>query len=215
MIKISAILKTILEEDEEALIAYQRNILNLSAYARQIKNQVSALAKKPVNVKSIIVGLSRLKLDRPLVIKKPKPIRLANISIHPDIEELAYEKTKDNIKLFRDVYKNLSTKKQDYLTATQGVNEITIIGGINEIASFKKAFNRSTLLFHKKNLVSITVKLPKTAIITPNTIFLITKKLAIKKINLVEIVSTFSELTFIIDKKDTQLAVEQLSKGLN
>jgi aspartokinase len=173
------------------------------------------LAKKPINVKSIIVGLSRLKLKISQPVKVIKPIAIVNLSIHAEIEELTYEKTKDNIKLFRDVYKNLSTKKQNYLTATQGINEITIIGGNPEISSFTKILNRSTLLSHKKGLVSITVKLPKAAISTPNTIYLITKKLAIKKINLIEIVSTFSELTFIIDKKDAQLAVEQLSKGLN
>lgn len=204
-----------MEEDEEALLAYQRGVLNLSAYGRQIKDQVSTLAKKPINIKSIIVGLSRLKLKISQPAKASKPIAIVNLSIHAEIEELTYEKTKDNIKLFRDVYKNLSTKKQNYLTATQGINEITIIGGTSEINSFTRALNKSTLLSHKKGLVSITVKLPKNAITTPNTIYLITKKLAIKKINLIEIVSTLSELTFIIDKKDAQLAVEQLSKGLN
>jgi hypothetical protein len=40
------------------------------------------------------------------------------------------------------------------------------------------------------------------------------RRLAYKNVNLVEIVSTATELTFIIDKRDLATALEQLQKDI-
>lgn len=215
MIKISKTLEKIIENDHDAYVACQRGILNLSAYARTIKNEVEKLTKKSVNLKSIVVGLSRIQKE----IKKTDPqesaFKVINLSIQTDLEELTYEKTTENIKLFREVYTTLTSEGHKYLTATQGLNEITIIGETLNMSGFKTAFNKIKPLFNKNGLAGITVKFPANLINVPNAIFHLIKKLAIKKINIIEVVSTFSELTFIIDQADTETAVTQLTKELN
>lgn len=40
------------------------------------------------------------------------------------------------------------------------------------------------------------------------------RRMALKNINLIEVVSTATELTFIIDKKDLQIGLEQLQKSI-
>ena len=215
MLKISHIIKEIAKEDDDAITSLTRGLLNLSAYARLIKKEVEKMAKKPANLKSIVVGLSRLKKELGKNSQPPREINILNLSIHNNLEELTYEKTEDNIKIFREIYQSLFSQGHNYLTATQGINEITIIGESQTIKAFKIAFKKIQPLFYQSNLVGLTIKMPEQAISSPNAIFLLTKKLAVKKINIIEIVSTYSELTFIINKTDAAEAINQFSKGLN
>ncbi|MDP2586682.1 MAG: hypothetical protein Q8P32_02830, partial [Candidatus Komeilibacteria bacterium] len=57
-----------------------------------------------------------------------------------------------------------------------------------------------------------TVKFPEEFINLPNMLFAIEKRLAVKKINIIELVSTYTELTFVIDKKDVLPAIAQLER---
>jgi hypothetical protein len=55
MIKITDIVRQQVEEDIEATNALARGILNLSEYARTIKEKVTDLSKKDVSHQSIVV----------------------------------------------------------------------------------------------------------------------------------------------------------------
>jgi len=211
MLKISAKLQELLEADEEAYLACQRGILNLSAYARIIKKDLEQATKKSINLKSIIVGLSRLKRGlKPLKIENNLAKWNLNISLHSNLAELTYEKTAGNLKILRDYYKHINLGRETYLAATQGLNEITIIGDQDALAALRKNFQSSRLVYAKENLTGITVKFPKEFINMPNMLYALYKRLAIKKINIIEIISTFTEITFIVEKKDALAAIGQL-----
>ncbi|MDP2586190.1 MAG: hypothetical protein Q8P32_00235, partial [Candidatus Komeilibacteria bacterium] len=201
MLKISDIIKEILENDEEAYFACQRGILNFSAYAREIKTDLEHRAKKSVNLKSVIVGLSRLGKD----LKAPPSSLLAetdlSLSLHSSLAEVTYEKTNQNQKILNEVYQTAAQGHENYLVATQGLSEITIIGSQKAVAELKQNHKNAKPIFYKENLAGITVKFPEEFINLPNMLFAIEKRLAVKKINIIELVSTYTELTFVIDKK--------------
>lgn len=214
MLKIPDILKEIIENDEEAYLAFQRNILNFSAYAREIKNTLENRAKKPVKLKSIIVALSRLK--KGLAVINPLPNlseAKLNISLHSNLSELTYEKTTDNLAGFKDFYNSMAGNHVSYLAATLGLSEITIIGDAETMNNLKNKFTAGQPMFVKENLAGVTVRFAKKFIDTPNLLYALTKKLAIKKINIIEIISTFTEITFIVEKQDALIAIAQLEKG--
>ena len=212
MIKISDIIKEILENDEEAYFACQRGILNFSAYAREIKTDLENRAKKSVNLKSVIVGLSRLGKD----LKTPTGSLLSetdlSISLHSNLAEATFEKTKKNQKILNEIYQKIAEGHENYLAATQGLNEITIIGSQRAVVQLKQNYKNIKPLFYQENLAGITVKFPEEFINLPNILFALEKKLAVKKINIIELVSTYTELTFIIDKKDVLPAIAQLER---
>ena len=214
MINISQAIREIIDTDEEVLIALERDILNISSYARQIKDQVEDLAKKPVKTKSIIVALSRYKNKLSASKSFQEPIQILNLSIHSNLEGLTYERTEKNVKKVRDFFQKLPKSQSAYSTFTQGISEITTIGDEITISSLKKAFKNAKPLYQKDNLTGITVKFPKVLINTPNVLFRLSKRLAVKINNIIEIVSTFTEITFIVDKDDSEIAVKQLSKNI-
>jgi len=211
MLRISEKLKEILESDQEAYIACQRGLLNLSAYAREIKKDLERQVKKTVNLKSVIVALSRLKRR---LGKIPSLGKISEqhfqLSLHSNLAELTYEKTAANLAVLKEVYQQLASNQQTYLTATQGLGEITIIGETQALAILQNHLKASRPLFKKNDLAGITVKFPASLIDTPNLIFFLLKKLAIKKINIIELISTFTEITFIVERKDALEAIKQL-----
>ncbi len=60
------------------------------------------------------------------------------------------------------------------------------------------------------NLSSITIRTPKEWVYTPGGDYAILKRLAWENINIVEILSTYTELTIIFDNKDVDKAFSVL-----
>jgi hypothetical protein len=101
-----------------------------------------------------------------------------------------------------------------YITVTQGINEITIIAESSVIDVFRDRLKEYKSIYDISNIVGISVKFDLKYMEIPNLFYLLIRKLALRNINIIEIVSTATELTFIINKKDMGIALEQLQRGL-
>ncbi|MBD3238635.1 MAG: hypothetical protein GF332_03290 [Candidatus Moranbacteria bacterium] len=214
MIKISQAIEQIFNEDEQAYAALQRGVLNLSAYARKIKKQVEELTFKEVDEKTIVVSLSRYNKQIKKQESKQDRIEILNISIHSNLMELTYEKTQTNVDKIKRILNSFSGKQKGYLTYTQGISEITIVAEARIIILIKKQFKARRAVFEKKGLTAITLRFPEKYIHIPNLLYRLSQRLAYKKINIIELISTFSEVTYIVEKQDTEIAVSQLSKEI-
>lgn len=214
MIKISQIVNSIIEQDEVALIALGQGWLNLSAYARAIKPQVEEALLKPVQESSIVTALSRL-MDKTL----QEPARNAkgvtqSLAVHANLEGVTYERSAMVSATIQEVYHKLTVNNKTFLTLTQGINEVTIIAEASVAQRFRDALQGAQKIYDKSNLVGITVKFALGNLEIPNLIFALTRRLAFKKINIIEVVSTATELTFFVERKDLALALEQLQKEI-
>lgn len=213
MINITDVVREILELDDTARTAMQRGLINYSSYARAIKSKVEDLCYKEVDEKSIVVSLSRISKEFSPK-EQPQNIKLLNLSVHSDLEEISYTRTKESISKIKELYKLIPDDLETFFTTTQSISEITVIGAKDIIDEVKKLFKELEPTYNSTKLSGVTVKFPLKYLDVPNVIFEISKSIARKKINIIEQVSTTTELTFIINKKDTELAVSQLSKLL-
>jgi len=73
-------------------------------------------------------------------------------------------------------------------------------------------FLGSTVKKKIRNLASLTINIPEESVETMGFFYLVTRTLNWENINIIDIVSTFTEMTFIIKEKDTSRAFEVLSK---
>jgi aspartokinase len=210
MISISQALQEILDKDYEVVVALRRNILNFSSYAREIKKDVEKLCMKEINTRSLIVALSRYQKKLKGILKNNSPIEIINLSVHTNLEELVYENTRENKKKIWQSYEKLSLDNKSYLVFTNGISEITIIGDQSLVSKFEKKLNIKPF-FYKKDLIGITVKFTKENINIPNILFRLSRRLAVKNINIIEYISTFTEITFIVERKNADLAIRQLT----
>lgn len=211
--KISTAVEKIIQEDHLAQEALKKDILNLSSYARSIKPQIEDITKKPVQNKSIVVALSRIAKKLPPLPQEP-PLRLFSITIHGDLGTVTCSRTEKNIKQIQRIYKKLPEKLQTYFSITTGTNEITLIAERHLLKIMAQSLQDKVESFLEPGLRGLTVKFPIEYLNRPNVLFALTKKLAVKNINLIEVVSTASEFTFLIKTEDIDTAVKQLNAFL-
>ncbi|MBU1110244.1 hypothetical protein KKB83_01350 [Patescibacteria group bacterium] len=213
MIKISKIVEEILNNDDLVLALAQRGLLNTSSYAREIQTEVEESSFKEVKLGSIIVAINRY-LERLPRQKSAAKKGIQRLSVHTNLEGITFERTEEVSSEIRKIYNKTKINNNTYLTLTQGINEITIVAESNVANTFRKTLQTVRKIYDKKNLVGISVKFDIKHLEIPNLIFVLARRLALKNINIIEIVSTATELTFIIDKKDLQITIGQLQKNL-
>ncbi|MBD3365993.1 hypothetical protein GF360_01475 [candidate division WWE3 bacterium] len=213
MIKISEIVEEIIKRDDLVIALASRGLLNASAYAREIRPEIEETLMKEVKVGSIVVAVNRY-IDTIPPYKVPTENIIQSLAVHSNLEGISYERTEETSRRIRDIYKETNVDNKTYVTVTQGINEITIVAESSVLAEFKEALKDKKTIYYKEDLVGITVKFDLSCLKIPNVMYGLMRRMALKNINLIEVVSTATELTFIIDKKDLQLGLNQLQKSI-
>lgn len=212
MLKISNAVKTVLYSSDIALLALDNGWLNLSAYAESIKRQVESLTKKPVKTGSIVVALSRLKPNIPKnIIALPKII-IEELTVKADLVEVVYDKTDKTLENLAKVYKSNIFKTTDYLTVTQGIGEVAIMLQRRDLPKIRKIYIHRNPKHLTEDLVSLTIRVSPEYIYTLNTFYALTKKFTLKQLNIVNIISTYTEMAFIVESKNLEAAFLTLNE---
>lgn len=212
MIKISDVVRDLTQSSEIALTALSEGYLNLSAYAKLIQPEVERRTRKPVSMGSIVVALSRfagsLKREEPLL----PDVVLESLSVKSGLVEITFDKTKENRDRLQDLIQDKNFVAADFFTLTHGVGELSIV--------VPDALRDSVLAIYKRerpklilgNLASLTVRFDEKYLEIPNTIYALLRHLALKRIDVVEIVSTFTELTFLLKQEDLNESFVTINK---
>lgn len=213
MITISQAVETILRHDDLALAAAHSGWLNLSSYARSIRPQLEHTLMKDVQEGSIVTALSRITAELPQRHAMNAAI-IQSFAVHSNLEGMTYERSENISAQIRETYHQVGATNKSFLTVTQGINEITVIAEASVARLFREKLHDPHTVYDKKDLVGITVKFAPKNLEIPNLIFQLTRRLAYRDINIIEIVSTATELTYVIAKQDVTAALEQLQKDI-
>jgi hypothetical protein len=214
MLKISDTIEQLLAKDIEIQHVLKLDCLNLSAYAKRIQPEVEQMVKKDVRIGSIVIALARIRKQLSTSKALYPPPTAMELSVRSGLVEVVYERTTDNVTRFNSAQKQLQTTTDDFLIATQGIAEITLIANLEKLPALKKEFNGIKPKFELGPLSALTVRSTSKDIFTPNVFFSILKPFAIEQINIIEIVSTFTEITLIFEQKDVQKGFRILEKFL-
>jgi hypothetical protein len=211
MIKIQPIVREIVLKELEASIALSNGYMNMSSYAHRIRPRVEALTKKQVTITSLVVSLSRikkeLKKERPLIWNVP----IKNIATKLPLSEIIYENTVNLIEQLESLHKNISVSQEDFFTTTIGTAEVDIICSSNLENKILKHFKMKTKIINH-NLAAIGVSYGPEVFGMPNVFFSLLSVTARAHINIEELVSTPTELIFIIAEKDFSQTVALFSE---
>lgn len=212
MIKVSDIVRDILYASEVALSAFNEGFLNYTAYAKTIRKETESRAKKPVRIGSIVVALSRMKKSAGRRSMLLPDVEIEDLSVKSGLVEATFERTAGNLARLRELWRDPRINAGDFFMVTQGAGEITIVAletALPHILAVARPAKPKAVV---KNLVGLTARFDEKYIAIPNAIFTFVRRLALKHINIVEIVSTYTELTFILDQKDLQEAFLALNE---
>ena len=201
MIKIQPIVREIVLKELEAYFALTNGYMNMSSYAYRIRPEVELLTKKKISIASLVVSLSRLRKEfkkgKPLIIDVP----ITNITTKLPLSEISYENTRSVIEKLESFHKNISVSQEDFFTTTRGTKEINIICSAHLENKILKHFKIKPKWVNH-NFAAIGISYGPEVFGMPNIFFSLLSVTARARINIEELVSTPTELIFIVAEKD-------------
>lgn len=209
MLKVTDIVLDLLKTDELALEASRAGLLNLSAYAQKIHTQVENATKKPVQKGTIVVALSRIVKHLPNTPLLNPNIALTNLDIKSSLSVLTYKKSIDMQRKI-SVLNPFLLSMNDLFSMTEGPEKITIICSDKSKDEIKRNLGLEPKV-EFNDLAAVTVSLTEEDVTKPNVVFTLLSTLATKRIQIIELVSTYTEISLIVKKED----MEAVFKALN
>ena len=128
---------------------------------------------------------------------------------------LVYFSVKRSPELFRkleNLYKHFDYELGDTFNVIHGNYEVSIITDDKHEKKVAAALLGEEITTKEKNLVSISMSLEREFVYTPGIIFAVTRKLYWDNINIFELVTAATELTFIFQQKDAMRAYASIQE---
>lgn len=194
--------------------ALTEGIINYSALARKIRPEVERRLLKDVQTGAILMALRRLS-------NKFKPTNTLKKIIHSNndlivrsnLVEFVMANTDFTINMHKKLIKLAEQEEQYFLTITEGVFETTIIAGNDLFDQIKAILPSEKIISQLTHLSSITIHLPTSNIYSPGLYYFFLKALAWEGINIIEVVSSYTEFTIVLENKDVDRAFSVLKKS--
>ncbi len=213
MVTIAHLVEKIIEQKPFLQEALSRGIVNNAALAEELRPQIEKELKKKVKFSAVNMAIRRLseKLEKTFV-TKAKFDKNSDITVRSDLVEITLYKTEDIQRHITKLYKIIDYKKGDFLTITQGLHEIMIITNERFEKKITELFPKKSIKIVIKNLSSLTINVPIESIETIGLFYIVTRALNWENINIIDIVSTTTEMTFIVREEDASRSFNVLKK---
>lgn len=213
MITIAEIVKQTVQNKPFIEEALHSDILNLSAFARLLKPDIEKQLDKNVEVGAIIMALKRFKS---FSFKKNHSRLIFNqlpeLILRSQLVEITYENSDGLIEKVEELFHPASNTKNFFCTITQGVFETAIITNMSFYPQLQKMFKKETVIAWLENLTAITIRLPKENVQTPGVYYRILKSLAWENINVIDVVSTHTEFTILLQEGEVEKGFSAIKK---
>lgn len=209
MMRMTDALREIVASNSLLQMGIRHRLFNLTQLAAFIHRQVEARVKKQVQLSAIVMGLSRLQRSvSKRVTRLRSDFRIFNVAIHSDLLAVTYSKTKEVHKGTGDVYNRIQ-KKGEYITLTEGGNEITLIVEKKNAALVAELIPAAPLQ-KSQRIASVGVQFDKRYTEVPGFLYTVLQQLYFQNINIIELASTATELILYVDQDDVRLAFDTL-----
>ncbi len=192
-------------------MALTEGYMNMSGYAYRIRSRIEKLTMKKVTITSIVISLSRLRKEfrkeRPLI----QDVPITNITTKLPLTEIVYENNSATIAKLESFHRNIAIARKDFFTTTVSTTEMNVICSSAINMRVQKHFGMKPKLV-LQNLASVGVSFDPNRLNIPNTFFSLISIIARARINITEIISTYTELIFIVAEKDFSRTVSLFSE---
>lgn len=213
MVTVAHLVEKMIEQKPFLQETLARGIVNNAALAEELRPEIEKELKKKVKFSAVNMAIRRLaeKLEKTFV-TKAKFDKSSDITIKSNLMEITFFKIEDIQKYIPKLYKIVDLKGGDFLTITQGLHEIMIITNEKHEKKIMSIFPKQSVKKKIKGLSSLTINIPIEAVETLGLFYLATRALNWENINIIDIVSTLMEMTFIIKEDDTSRAFTTLKR---
>lgn len=215
MITVPEIVSEIIKKSPFLEEGLSRGLINLSSLAREIQPQIQNKLMKDIKVGAIMMALKRLSRKiKPTSNQKLTNVlkNITDVAIRSNISEFAFENSPTLIEKQRELLNLISTGRNTFFTTSSGVYETSLFVSHNMEEETKNIFKDEKFRYEIKDLSAITLILPEEAVFVPGVYYSVLKALAWEGISFVEVVSSYTELTIILQNSNVDRAFSILKK---
>lgn len=212
MISTAQVVDELIKQTPSLETALTSDIVNYSSLARMLKPKVEEKLFKDIKEGAVIMALKRitkrLKKDLPNNLDLSK--YLGNITLRSNLVDYTFVNSPTIVSAQTILLEKYATRKDIFLTISHGVSQITVIASESCEKDIKKMFKREVISASLKDLSSLTIGIHPDATKMIGIYYSILKLLVWEKISFVELISTFTELTVVMEIKYIEKAFSTL-----
>ena len=214
MVTISHIVKKIVHEQPFVEEGLENGIISIQNLSEQMQPKIEQELNKKIKLPAVVMALRRYAEE---ITGHREKSRLfdytGELLVKTNIADFTFVKTHTLLAKLRTIHNLVDFERGDTLNIILGNNEVSIIINEKHMQDLAKFLGGEKIINREKDLVSLTIVFTKGDFThTPGIIFNAVRKLAWNSINIYEIVSTMTELTFILHKKDSMKAYDVLQE---
>ena len=214
MVTVSHIAKKIVNGQPFVEEALAEGIISIASLAEQMQPKIEKELNKKIKLPAVVMALRRYSEEISSHREKIKKFDYAGeIIIKTNICDFTVVKSPALLEKLKTIYSIVNFERGDTLNVILGNNEVSIIINEKYMEKLAKFLSGEKIFNKEQGLVALTIVFTSDDFLhTPGIIFNAVRKLAWDNINIYEIVSTMTELTFILNKKDSMKAYDVLQE---
>ena len=193
-----------------------KGILSYSNYATSIKDDVEESYGKAVKHSAIVMAIRRYGDELRAKEENSKKNDVDyEIIMKTKIYDLNIVRNDKFLAKLAKLYNEVSTEKGDFLNVSLGSHEISVAISEKYKLLVEDLAKDEEILHKMDDLVALSLVFSGDFLQTPGIVYEAVRKLAWEKINVIEILSTKNELTFVIKREDSMKAFDELQSFLS
>src|SRR3989338_3467384 len=214
MATVSHIVKKIVNGQPFVEEALGRGIISFGNLAEQMLPKIEKELGKKIRHAAVVMALRRHADEISEHSKKTKQFDLAGeMLMKTNICDFTIVKTPSLLAKLKQIQTLVNFERGDTLNVILGNNEVSVVINERHIQKLSQFLSGEKILNKEQGLVALTIIFTRDDFLhTPGIIFNVIRKLAWENINIYEIVSTMTELAFILSKKDSMKAYDVLQE---
>ncbi len=212
MVTVSNVVQKLVDERVYIQESMSKNIISFAGLAKQMKPEVEEELGKQIKKHAVEMALRRYSEQLKEKHKKIVFDYSSDIIMKTQICDISVLRSPTLISKLKQLYDIINFEKGDSLNIIQGNNEVSIVTNERYKEKFIKVLDKEKIINIEENLISLTLTYSKDFLYTPGIIFNVTRNISWENINIFEIVSTNTELSLIIHKKDAMKGYKALEK---
>jgi len=214
VVTVSHLAKKIVSGNSFLIEAMGKQLISYGNLAEQLRPEIERELGKKVKDSAIVMALRRYEEELRGYDKAISRFKFkGEIMMRTNIMDFNIEKSISLLNKIKNIYGLVDFGRGDTLNIILGSNEISIVANEKYKENLANFLKGEKILNKEFDLVALTIIFgDKRFIATPGVIFSAIRKIAWEQINIFEIVSTMTELTFILSKKDSMKAYNALQE---
>ena len=203
MVNISHLVEKIVNDRPLLFEAIQQDIISFGNLAEQLEEEISKELQREAKRSAIVMALRRYAEKIRGKSRLPLFNFQSEITLKTNLCDIAVSKSTLLPDKLQKISKIPDYPKGDTLNIIHGNYEVSIITNIKHLQRVKGELKGEAIMKIEQDLVALSLRFSEKFLYTPGVIASVVQKLNWEDINIFELISTYTELTFLIAEKDS------------